>query len=149
MVLGLAWLAGPLATALAVQPLRQWRSPAGRGMLLLLAPVAMAVQAGLTLALLAGTTDGAATPDLKLAAAVALHAVLALPAALLAALLLARTEPRGLHQALAVVGVSPMARFGRLTLPAVLPGVLLGWVVGLVPSFVAVTGLALPRMLAL
>jgi hypothetical protein len=80
----------------------------------------------------------------KLAALALLHALLALPAALLAAVLLARPEPPGLHLALAGVGVSPAMQFWRLGVPAVLPGLLLGWAAGVAPAFAAMVLLWMP-----
>ncbi len=148
MVVGLALLAGPLPMALAVQPLRHWPSRAGRAALLLLAPLAMVGQGALVLAL--GLGEMAGTPvammTAKLAALLMLHTILALPAALLAAVLLARPEPPGLHLALAGVGVSPAAQFWRLSVPAVLPGLLLGWLAGVAPAVAAVVLLWMPGL---
>jgi hypothetical protein len=144
MAVGLALLALPLPMALAVQPLRHWRSLVGRAALLLLAPLAMVGQGMLAMGMALDLAAPAAAATAKLAALVLLYAVLAAPAALLAALLLGRAEPSGLHQALAGVGVSPVAQFWRLTVPALAPGLLLGWVAGVAPALAAVVLLWMP-----
>ncbi len=137
IAVGLALLAGPLPMALAVQPLRQWRSRVGRAALLLLAPLAMLGQGALAMGVALDVAAPAAAVTAKLAAQVLLYAVLTAPAALLAALLLGRAEPPGLRPALAGVGVSPGTQFWRLTVPAAAPGLLLGWVAGVAPAVAA------------
>jgi hypothetical protein len=93
---------------------------------------------------MAGTPGAMMTA--KLAALLLLHTILALPAALLAAVLLARAEPPGLHLALAGVGVSLAAQFWRLSVPAVLPGLLLGWLAGVAPAVAAMVLLWMPGL---
>jgi hypothetical protein len=144
VMVGLGLLAGPLPMALAVQPLRHWRGRAGRAALLLLAPLAMLGQGALVMGVALDLAAPGAAMTAKLAALALLHALLALPAALLAAVLLARPEPPGVHLALAGVGVSPVAQFWRLGVPAVLPGLLLGWGAGVAPALAAVVLLWMP-----
>ena len=139
LAVGLALLALPLPMALAVQPLRHWRSLVGRAVLLLLAPLAMAGQSVLVPEVGGALMAPATGLTAKLVLLVVLHTVLALPAALLAAILLARPEPPGLRLALVGVGVPPTARFLRLTMPELLPGLLLGWLAGMAPALAVMT----------
>ena len=113
--------------ALVAQPFRGLRGRGWRALPLLLAPVAM-------LALLMVPRAAAAPGP---AALLAVLALLMLPLALLAAMLLARDEPPGLGAALAGVGVSPAALYWRVRLPALLPGLVLGWLVACLAGWLA------------
>jgi hypothetical protein len=125
MLLGLVPVSAGLAALLA-QPFRALGWPGWRVVLTLLAPMAVLAQLGAARALVPAALGSPLVAGLLLA----VLALLMLPLAVLAAMLLARPEPAGLAQALAGVGVSPVALAWRLRLPALLPGLALGWVAG-------------------
>ncbi len=111
-------LAAALLAALLVQPLRPWRGQALRALLLLMALAAVPLQFIILLKLM------------PLAAKLAAYGLLALPQAALAAVLLYRPAPANLRPALAGLGRGQAVLFCRLELPALLPGLLLGWLAG-------------------
>ncbi len=124
-LLALAPVAAGLAALLA-QPFRVLAWPGWRALLLLLAPLAVLAQLGVA-RVLVPTALGS---PLVSAVLLGVLALLMLPLAVLAAMLLARPEPAGLAWAMAGVGVSPAALAWRLRLPALLPGLALGWLAG-------------------
>ncbi len=125
LLLALAPLAAGLAALLA-QPFRALAWPGWRALLLLLAPLAVLAQLGVA-RVLVPTAQGS---PLVAGVLLGVLALLMLPLAVLGAMLLARSEPAGLAQAMAGVGVSPWALAWRLRLPALLPGLGLGWAAG-------------------
>ncbi len=125
MLLALVPAAAGLAALLA-QPFRGLGWPGWRVVLTLLAPVAVLAQLGVARALVPSALGSPLVAGLLLA----VLALLMLPVAVLAAMLLARPEPAALAQALAGVGVSPVALHWRLRVPALLPGLALGWAAG-------------------
>jgi hypothetical protein len=131
LLAGLALAAGFLAALLA-QPLRGLAWHGWRALMLLLAPFAVLGQ----VAAIGMLAERALLMPLAAVVLLAVLALLAFPLALLAAMLLVQPEPAGLRAALAGIGVSPAMFYRRVTLPALLPGFLLGWAVS------ALSGLA-------
>jgi hypothetical protein len=120
-----ALAAAALLAALLVQPFRLLAGRVWRGLALALLPLGMMAQG-----LAAAAVIDARLPWPPL---LALYALCAAPPALVAALLLARPLPEGLNPALAALGMAPLAR-ARLALAQAMPGLLLGWLLALMPG---------------
>ncbi len=126
-------LAAAMAALLA-QPFRGLRWRGWRVLLMLLAPVAV-------LALLAAArllAAPAAASPMVAGVLLVVQTLLMLPLTLLAAMLMAReADQPALYRALAAVGVAPGQLHWRVAVPALLPGLVLGWGVACVAGLAA------------
>lgn len=141
MLLDAAGLAGAaLLAALLVQPFRTMQGRILRGLAVLALPVAVLAQGMAAAAFL----EPGLAPWPRPALLGSYTLASAVPA-LVPALLLARPVPGSVGPALAVLGVAPLRCFLRLTLGPALPGLVLGWLLALLPGLVALVLASFPR----